>query len=419
MNILVLGNGFDLALGLPTKYTDFLEFIQVIKELHSDEPRTELCINHAYCHSFSGMSQSTYDVIVNKLGWAFHESNRPRIAMQDMYDCVHENAWINHFQKRLSDNQISGENWIDIEREIKIVIQALSAISYDIQPLSEFNGDSCTEIMSAYPINISGILHELRRNNSRVTLSQMSYLKFKNRLRNDFKRFTCALEIYFDFFVRLSKIADGVKLPDILRGKQFNKVLSFNYTDYYNMLQGRKETEDTTCFVHGKLRYCEEACGIDDLIKKSNVIIGFDEYLDDNKKNEQLEFVYYKKYFQRIVRGTGSEYLGWLNECHINSKTGMLLSDTEMTALAVRRPNHVHIFGHSMDPTDKEVFKDLLLREPNDTRVTIYYHDEDAHERIITNLIAIIGQNRLIEKTHRRGSQPADIEIVPQFDNYT
>ena len=30
MNILVLGNGFDLALGLPTKYTDFLEFVKIV-----------------------------------------------------------------------------------------------------------------------------------------------------------------------------------------------------------------------------------------------------------------------------------------------------------------------------------------------------------------------------------------------------
>lgn len=28
MNILVIGNGFDLAHGLPTRYTDFLDFIK-------------------------------------------------------------------------------------------------------------------------------------------------------------------------------------------------------------------------------------------------------------------------------------------------------------------------------------------------------------------------------------------------------
>lgn len=31
MNILVVGNGFDLAHGLPTKYGDFLEFIYALR----------------------------------------------------------------------------------------------------------------------------------------------------------------------------------------------------------------------------------------------------------------------------------------------------------------------------------------------------------------------------------------------------
>ena len=30
MNILIIGNGFDLAHGLPTKYTDFLVFCKMI-----------------------------------------------------------------------------------------------------------------------------------------------------------------------------------------------------------------------------------------------------------------------------------------------------------------------------------------------------------------------------------------------------
>ncbi len=33
MNILVLGNGFDLAHGLPTRYIDFLKWIEVIKQV--------------------------------------------------------------------------------------------------------------------------------------------------------------------------------------------------------------------------------------------------------------------------------------------------------------------------------------------------------------------------------------------------
>lgn len=37
MNILVIGNGFDLAHGLPTKYTDFLEFCKMVSKIYEDE----------------------------------------------------------------------------------------------------------------------------------------------------------------------------------------------------------------------------------------------------------------------------------------------------------------------------------------------------------------------------------------------
>ena len=38
MNILLIGNGFDLAHGLPTKYTDFLIFCKMIlKFIESNE----------------------------------------------------------------------------------------------------------------------------------------------------------------------------------------------------------------------------------------------------------------------------------------------------------------------------------------------------------------------------------------------
>lgn len=36
MNILVIGNGFDLAHGLPTKYTDFFKMIDYIKKIKMD-----------------------------------------------------------------------------------------------------------------------------------------------------------------------------------------------------------------------------------------------------------------------------------------------------------------------------------------------------------------------------------------------
>ena len=43
MNILIIGNGFDLAHGLPTKYADFLKFIDFFyKHKAQESSRLEL-----------------------------------------------------------------------------------------------------------------------------------------------------------------------------------------------------------------------------------------------------------------------------------------------------------------------------------------------------------------------------------------
>ena len=42
MNILVIGNGFDLAHGLPTTYTNFLEFIEAFTGI-IDNPHIMSC----------------------------------------------------------------------------------------------------------------------------------------------------------------------------------------------------------------------------------------------------------------------------------------------------------------------------------------------------------------------------------------
>lgn len=54
MNILVIGNGFDLAHGLPTRYIDFLEFIEEYNKYKNDflnESDYIVCFNEYSTHS--------------------------------------------------------------------------------------------------------------------------------------------------------------------------------------------------------------------------------------------------------------------------------------------------------------------------------------------------------------------------------
>lgn len=281
-----------------------------------------------------------------------------------------------------------------------------------------------------------------RKGNKRV-LSAGAYNKFREILRKEFDKLVMALGIYLDYFVPrydndekfshdiCQLINDKKNKPDC--------VLCFNYVNNFNIMY-RDEPSNTsnTCFIHGMVNYVnearkfvqqlltaeDEARYISELIKKNNMIIGFDEYLDDDKKNDKLDFVYYRKFFQRISKGTGSQYLDWLDEYKTrirnrtvypsNGETNEEVHNRMILQEAQKKPHHVFIFGYSLDATDKDIFRDLFLREPNDTKITIYYHDEDAHERIIANLIRMLTQEVLIKKTH--GIDP-DIKFIAQTND--
>ncbi len=84
MDILILGNGFDLAHGLDTKYEDFLKYYQ---EKYS----------------------TTRSVGVDK-----------------SHNFLYNNVWAKHFLNKI----LSGDKWIDLENEIYNVIVKLSKLTY-------------------------------------------------------------------------------------------------------------------------------------------------------------------------------------------------------------------------------------------------------------------------------------------------
>lgn len=215
-----------------------------------------------------------------------------------------------------------------------------------------------------------------------------------------------ALGIYLDFFVK--QIYTGDVVPDDISNLVHKEegiidhVLSFNYVNNYNKYTEIMENENNTCYVHGAVDYIKQLHKyrikidnynqdtIKEIIEKNKMIIGFDEYRDDDAKNKQLDFIYYRKYFQRILKGTGSQYLEWLGQNELNN---------------------IYIFVCSLDATDKEIITDLFLRKPVHTKIKIYYHDEEAHNRMIMNLISILTQEKVIEMTS--GINP-DIEFIAQ-----
>ena len=54
--------------------------------------------------------------------------------------------------------------------------------------------------------------------------------------------------------------------------------------------------------------------------------------------------------------------------------------------------------GHSLDIKDGDIIA-RLINMPN-TQTTIFYHNQEAFENQICNLVKILGEDELIEKVH-------------------
>ena len=83
-----------------------------------------------------------------------------------------------------------------------------------------------------------------------------------------------------------------------------DRLISFNYTDTFKKIYDKDDRVETD-YIHGSLDISKN-------IEKNNMVLGIDEYLQGNKKREELDFIQFKKYFQRIYKKTGCKYKKWL-----------------------------------------------------------------------------------------------------------
>ena len=417
LNILVIGNGFDLAMGWPTRYADFLNFIRVFRFAYNTEDYQKARIPKDCIGDFNNrMDRYLIKDEKEKLEklkpfWdRFSKAFKSREANQvfrDFHFCIYKSRWIEYFEYRYDRQLIAGENWIDLEKEIKDAIKVLEndAIKIDVRNYSSMEINTIDRKIEEIIAKI-----QIEKNeNRKIHISTKTYIELRNKLREEFDKFVMALGIYLDFFVNQIDIGNNAQ-EDIrkLANRKEDKidhVLSFNYINNYNRKYTTiMENENNTCYVHGAVNYIKQLHKyiqknqidhynqdtIKEIIEKNKMIIGFDEYRDDDTKNKQLDFIYYRKYFQRILKGTGSQYLKWLEQNELNN---------------------IYIFGCSLDATDKEIIKDLFLCKPVLTKIKIYYHDEEAHNRMIMNLISILTQETVIEMT---SGINLDIEFVAQ-----
>lgn len=398
MNILVLGNGFDLAHGLPTSYKDFLTFCKKIKTIYEysesvsrAEYKEKEIDSWEMNENIKERFVNTYaDRIIDKSLYEGADSRQvsTNAIYDELYKYIQKNTWLEYFWNVPT---YVGENWIDFEKEIADVVKSLDVARKCIEC-----GNSINDLGNGDSVTVAAIWKASKWNLKAVFNGLPELDKFIEFLGHELDKLIRILEIYIDEFI--GKIEVEKRSQDVL-DTNADHVISFNYSDTYERLYAVKEKIEYD-YVHGK-------ANVNNVIASNNMVLGIEEYLEDNRKNEDIRFIAFKKFFQRIHKQTGCEYKKWIEKItEDEKKKKSWLVDNKDHPRDYR--HNLYIFGHSLDVSDRDILREFILHDNVDT--TVFYHQRIDENGVsdngrtelghkIANLVKVIGQEELIKRT--------------------
>ncbi len=366
--ILILGNGFDIAMGRKTKYTNFIEFEQRL----FTEPESDL-------QDFLDSKNIDIDKYKNNLYLRFINENKDTL----------------------------GENWSNLEIMIS---QLADAIMY-------FKENSSLLYSNQFNRPLARIIEQHKIDwRMSVNYSSKSYIadtflslfdekgwSFLERevaldeLNNEFIRqldlLIELLEIYLSYLDYLDfdiqRIEASPTALDAISDLSNSSVLNFNYTNTSSRLYGT--SEEKTHFIHGRI-------DLDRTFSRINTMVFG---IEDKEINVNSDLIPYQKYYQRVVKETGKKFEDFF--CIRNLKKRDIPGSNLQTIQGTSK--NIVVFGHSVDPLDKEIFQkcfELTITRKYNSRFIFTYFDEQAKRSIIKNLAIILGKEKLIELTGKQ-----------------
>lgn len=338
MNILIIGNGFDLAHELPTGYNEFLDTMICVRDftvLWNQELPTV-----AYSEGLTGDKK---EILIS-----FCQSINEDVY-HELKNIASKSFWIRYFN---STRENQGKTWMDFEHGIEEFMKDLykeKRNSVDKTPKNTINN----RILRSHLKNIG------------FFANNKSYEDLYIELIDDLNRIIRALSVYMDCYI--GSKTKSLEKKTYITSINADKLLSFNYTRTYTELYG---IPGEICYIHGKA----------DASKTDNsMVLGFDDhYLIDSETI--FDLVPFEKYYQRIIKNTDSSYIRWLKEAKEN-----------------KDEVHIYIYGHSLSLSDGDVIKEFFLL--NNAKKVIYYVNEADRARKVKNLAVILTPHKLIELT--------------------
>lgn len=373
MQILIIGNGFDIEHKLPTQYKDFLQFTGEFLKIYASEKRDE-----------------EIEKIVDADRKRFFEdifSDCNGILCENLNRNLKQNIWIDYFNRNFKHMK---QNWIDFESEISRIIVLLEKakleyekkaliLTQEIPPSKAFN----MMMDELYPKEKGNI----------VSISGKAFAYQKETLLKDLNRLIRALEIYLAEYVSELNIQ---MYNGSIEKLNPTHILSFNYTNTYEKIYNMGCRRIEYDFIHGiAIKGNADFC---------NMVLGIDEYMTEDERQRNIEFIEFQKYYQRMQKRTDCSYKKWKEQianARKNEKDKLI---------------ELYIFGHSLDSTDKDVLREFLLND--DIVITIFYYNQDAYERALANLVKVLGTDELLFRMYGKNPRIRFEKQEPSYRIY-
>lgn len=375
MNILIIGNGFDLAHDLPTSYSDVLNFLQKIERTSTwHGTKNEFINTHL---DKVDINSSFYNYIVNAFDSRIETNNsnckNSNHIIQEIYDNLDDNIWYTYFCLLYSKGKMRGINWIDFESEISHIIERIDREEENIYlPFRKIETDKDEKLDIFYhALPIGKFIHQTDNAHN----YQPTFRNFLDKSYSDLRRLIRCIEIYLTEYVETIPIT---KISPDINELTVHAVLNFNYTHTFTS-NYFSEKNIPVHYLHGETQNSTST--------ENNIVLGIDEYYNDTDKNYHTNYDIYKKFTQRIINETGFLYRNWCKNIDDNyQRFKGKVKDCQ---------SNIFIFGHSLDVTDKDILKNLIYRLSVQT--TIFYHDKQQQTQQIANLVKMLGQDNFIE----------------------
>jgi len=364
--ILITGNGFDLSLGLPTSYSDF---INILNSLNNE---VDIDFNSVYSKSFN------YDIISQKYKVFSFDYEKIEILKNE----INNNLWFQFFQ-----NELEIETWIDFENKIEYVLNNLFiAIKYikdnifskgslseediDYQPLLFNNEIEIIQVLNKFNIITLHEGYDLTLNVNYLIKKYDFFIdvdlnKITQNLISELKKFKKIFNLYFEVFVYPFYDNQKIRIDNSLFSTITNHY-TFNYTPTFEKIYNNS---NKTSFLHGK---------IDSSL--NDIVLGINEI--PNEEFDKRCFLPFTKYYQKLNSNTDFEFIwDFVKRKDYNYK--------------------FFFFGHSLDTSDEdyinEVFNFVNELKSRIKTIVVIYHNEESKSKLLINLLALRGKNEIQE----------------------